>query len=434
MVGTDPLWMSVQVRTLIADRDVGGLIRFARQRTGWRQTDLGRHIGCSAATISRLERNRRTSTDLDLLRKCWDILAIPAHLLGAAMGLDNVRIGTVASTDRLREGGPVRRREFVAGAAGLVVPVGLLRRFDEALAVPPSPSGAVTVAGVRARLAAAQDYFDRGELGALFDVLPRLLSAAQEAVDQTRTPESLARAAACYNLATHSLVKVGRYAAGRITADRAARFAAESGSVLADAAAAWALGVVLRHEGRPVLADQVTLSAAGHLDASGLSRPTHTALYVQMLCTCAYSAGHAGDRERALESMGEAERAAGRLAQGGRMSAAQVALYRVGVHWSLGDAGAAVRVGARLHPAQFATAERRGRLHTDLARAWWLRGDPEQAARSLLLAHRESPAEVRDRPAIRGLATTLVRRHPRTAGVAHLAALTPGGGAPAGRA
>ena len=59
----------------------------------------------------------------------------------------------------------------------------------------------------------------------------------------------------------------------------------------------------------------------------------------------------------------------------------QVTLYRVGVHWSLGDAGAALHVGRGLHPGQFPrfpTLERRGRLHNDLARAWWQGANPSR--------------------------------------------------------
>lgn len=215
--------------------------------------------------------------------------------------------------------------------------------------------------------------------------------------------------------ATHSLVKVGRYETSWVTADRGTRFAGGSGSVLAEAAAARALSVVLRHQGRAVLADRVTLAAADRVDAAGLSTPGRIGAYAQLLCTCAYNAAHAGDRDRALDLVAGAERAAV-----GGMSAAQVALYRVGVHWSLGDAGAAVEVGRRLHPGQFATAERRGRLHTDLARAWWLRGDAEQAALALLAARREAPAEIRSRPSIRRLIDELARRRPRAAGVAEL--------------
>ncbi len=60
-------------------------------------------------------------------------------------------------------------------------------------------------------------------------------------------------------------------------------------------------------------------------------------------------------------------------------------------------------------------------MHTDLARAWWQWGKPQQTADALLEALRASPAEVRDRPAIRRVAVDLVHRHPHTAGRRELA-------------
>ncbi|MEU7004023.1 hypothetical protein [Nonomuraea sp. NPDC046570] len=66
--------------------------------------------------------------------------------------------------------------------------------------------------------------------------------------------------------------------------------------------------------------------------------------------------------------------------------------------------------------------ERRGRLHTDLARAWWQWGKPEQTTLALLEAYRYAPGEVRDRPAIRAIAAALVERHQRVIGVKALAA------------
>lgn len=61
-------------------------------------------------------------------------------------------------------------------------------------------------------------------------------------------------------------------------------------------------------------------------------------------------------------------------------------------------------------------------MHTDLARAWWQWGKPEQTAAELLSALRASPGEVRDRPAIRTIVTDLRTRHAQTAGVRELAA------------
>lgn len=102
---------------------------------------------------------------------------------------------------------------------------------------------------------------------------------------------------------------------------------------------------------------------------------------------------------------------------------AAVDLYSVSVNWALGDAGSALEAGRRLQPGQFGTAERKGRMHTELGRAWWQWGKPEQAATELLAAVRVSPGEVRDRPAIRRIVAELGSRHPRVTGVGQLVAV-----------
>lgn len=102
------------------------------------------------------------------------------------------------------------------------------------------------------------------------------------------------------------------------------------------------------------------------------------------------------------------------------MSPAIVDLYAVRVHWALGDASAALEAGKNLRPDQFPTAERKARLGTDMARAWWAWNRPEQTTRALLDAYRASPGEVRDRPAIRSIVHGLAERHPRTSGVREL--------------
>lgn len=65
------------------------------------------------------------------------------------------------------------------------------------------------------------------------------------------------------------------------------------------------------------------------------------------------------------------------------------------------------RRGRNLRPEHFPTAGRKARLGTDMARAWWVWGRPEQTARALLDAYGASPGEVRDRPAIRRIVTEL---------------------------
>ncbi len=318
----------------------------------------------------------------------------------------------------------MRRRSLLA--AGLTVPLGLLTALDDALASVPAPAATGT-ADIALCLSRARRLFDTGDLAGLVADLPQLMAIAHVRAEQTQHPADYARSAACYDLATEALNKIGHLAASRITADRSMICARLSGSPIATAASARCLSIVLRHEGREQIADRITLDAAVTLQRTGLITSAEAAAYAQMLCTCAYTAAQAGDRDRALEMIADAEGAVIRLpalrqGQPFNVSAAHVALYRVGVHWSLGDAGAAVNVGSRLHPGQFPTPERRGRLFTDLARAWWLWGKPEQTVQALLTAHSYAPAEVRDRPSIRKVVTDVARRHPNVSGVRELTA------------
>jgi tetratricopeptide (TPR) repeat protein len=298
----------------------------------------------------------------------------------------------------------MRRRALIT-AAGLTVPHWMLARFDDALVLLPDPARPATPSEIAGRLARARAWFDASDLVHLMADLPDLLATTHQAAEHDG-PDAYARLAACYDVATEALSKIGQYSASRLTAERATAFAERSGSPIAMAAAARCLGIVLRHEGRHQIADQVTLKATTRLEATGLILPAQSAAYAQMLCTCAYNAAQAADRDRALELITQAKRVAARLPEHPAarqlltVTPAQVTLYHVGVHWSLGDAGAALHAGRGLHPGQFPTPERRGRLHTDLARAWWQWGKPDQAARALLAAHRQAPAEVRDRPSI----------------------------------
>ncbi|MEV6726377.1 hypothetical protein AB0M94_36250 [Streptomyces xanthochromogenes] len=91
------------------------------------------------------------------------------------------------------------------------------------------------------------------------------------------------------------------------------------------------------------------------------------------------------------------------------------------MHWALSDAHAALEAGRGLREQRFHTPGRKARMHTDLAHVWWVQQRPEQTAAALLVALRVSPAEVRERPAIRQVVTELGQRHRRTTGVRELA-------------
>lgn len=424
-----PNWGSPRARALIDAGDVGGLIRWARTELGWRQVDLGKATGYSASAVSRLETAHRSATDLDMIRNFAQALFIPASALAAVLRVtptSRTKVAANAGRHTEAEEDSMRRRSLLQ-AAGLAVPLTILNGLDDSLALLPSPTSAPTASNLLAQYRRVRNHFDIGDHKKLVLELPSLLAIAH-ACAEDGDAAAYAQLAACYDLATEALSKIGRYSVSRITADRSNIFSQLSGSSLAVASSARAFSIVLRHEGRAETAQRVTLHAAAKVEATGLNTPAQAAAFAQMLCTVAYAAAQAGNRDRALEMIGEAERAARLLSvkpgvpQAFGATPASVGLYKVGVLWGLGDAGAAVHAGKSLHPGQFFTAERRGRLHTDMARAWWQWGKPEETAIALLSAHQEAPAEVRDRPSIRSIVTGLAERHPRVSSVRQLAA------------
>lgn len=424
------VWQTGRARSIRANREVGAAIRLARENRGWRLADVATRTGYSVSTLSRVETSRRPPTDLEQIRRIAGAVGIPLGILGELLGMSDPSSATVDwSGEFLAEESDVRRRELLA-AAGIAVPAVLLAGVDEALAIMPEPSAPATTATVSAKLARLRDQYDSGSLARVIGTLPDLLASADSLARTGPGPARYALLAACYDLATEALHKTGHEAASRITADRAMTSAGLSGSAASGAYAARSLSIVLRHQGRQQLAERVTFRAAEELGKTGLRTRMQAAAYAQTLCTCAYSAAQAGDREQALDMIAEASRAADRNpgqplpGYAIAVTPAHVTLYEIGVHWSLGDAGAALHAARGLRPGQLPTAERRGRLHTDLARAWWQWGKPEQTARSLISAYRESPAEVTTRPAMRRIADDLKARHPRLPDVAELARLT----------
>lgn len=316
----------------------------------------------------------------------------------------------------------MRRRTLIAATAA-AGPTSLLQGLDEALAATPGPTA--EPASLDHRLAEARALFDTGSHQGLLSTLPGLIGDAHAAA-ASRRPLDQARLSTVYSLASAVLVKVGGYDRARLTADRARTWAEVSGSPLASAAASRELAIVLRHQDQGAAAHRLMHLAAIDMEATGLRTDASAAAYAQVLCTLAYTAARGGQRTEALAMTDEARRAARRLsaaAPPGRLftiTPAGVDLYAVGVHWALGDAGAALEAGKSLRPDQFPTPERRARMSTDLARAWWAWGRPEQTTRELLAAYRASPGEVRDRPSIRSIVHELAERHPRVAGVREL--------------
>ena len=315
---------------------------------------------------------------------------------------------------------PMRRRTLLT-AAGLSIPLAALQRLDDALALPPQPDHPAEPAQIAQMLRAARQRFDASELTGLVAILPGLLASSLEAAERADSPTGWALVSATHGLATDTLNKVGRKDSARITAERAVFYAARSGDSVAPAAAARALGMMLRIQGRPNLAAAVMSKGIDQLTATGLRTTAQRDMFLRLLCARAYTNAWGGDESRALEGIAEAEQAAARIPAMAPTAVPFARLYRANIAYALGDPRTALHAARDLRDGMYPTPERRGRLRTDLARFYWQWGKPEEATAELLTAYQHAPAEVTGRPSIRAIAAEVVARHPRVAGVRQLA-------------
>lgn len=260
--------------------------------------------------------------------------------------------------------------------------------------------------------------------------LPELITAAEATHTHVGEPGSAAVLAQAYNLATRALIKLDASGLEWVSADRAVRAAGQADDPLAMAEAQRLLGSACRRVGHHDRAQTLTLAAADQLHLGGSHpNPQHLALYGVLMCSAGYAAARAGDHDRAVDLLAEADITTGRLADHPARQqalAANVASHRVSAEYVLGNAGTALHHARTARLAQFPDTERRARFLVDVALCFAQWDKPGQAYRSLLAAERAAPCEVRTRATVRRLVTDLLH-HPRQAalpGLSDLAART----------
>lgn len=133
----DPLWNSTRARQLAAQRRPGALIRLAREHRAWTLAALGDRLGCSPATVSRLERSNRV-VDLTLVHRAALEVGVPRHVLVSSLAppIPTASTATKVTASPHAEEDPMRRRTLLTATAA-AGPAALLLGVDEALADTP---------------------------------------------------------------------------------------------------------------------------------------------------------------------------------------------------------------------------------------------------------------------------------------------------------
>ena len=441
MDATHPIWRTPAAEQAAATGQFGVLIRMTRTAQRLTLARAGALVHLSASTLSRIETGQRKLTSVTELRLFADALGIPPHLFGLAVSAAEPASGAAPSAyapapttvcPTRWEGGDeqMRRRQLLAGLVG-VTGTALL-----GTSLWPSGAGATPQAGplhalladesgrtavpvgvqvLRERLRSAHATFAACQYHELAVTLPEVITTAQASLGEAtggRHEQTSALLADAYSLASDLCSRLHDDALAWVTAERARAAAQASGDPASIAEAARMTSIAMRRHGHHGTATTLLTSTALELGAdSGDPASEVLATYGSLLCTASYTAAQNGQRHQALELIGEAETAAARL--GGRQavqnpfSATNVAIYQIGVHTALGDAGTALDHARRIDLRGIPTPERQARFCLDTARAWQRFGNPAKCFQALQVADRCAPEELR-RSSVRSLVASLV--------------------------
>lgn len=116
-VAASEVLASPEARSAVLAGKRGTLIRLAREAMGLRQADLGRMLGYSQSTVSRIENGRQHANDMAVLSAAAELLGIPPAMLGlAALPVlpDQARASATPGVRR----DDVNRLEFMGLVAG----------------------------------------------------------------------------------------------------------------------------------------------------------------------------------------------------------------------------------------------------------------------------------------------------------------------------
>ncbi|WP_436978412.1 XRE family transcriptional regulator [Streptomyces sp. enrichment culture] len=253
---------------------------------------------------------------------------------------------------------------------------------------------------------AHRDYRTGGYAG-LAIRLPRLLATAHAAPGADH--HLLGRA---YLLTTRLLIKLDEQQLGWMAADRARQLATATADPLVVAEAARQLAVLAR---KAQWHDQALTLALTAADAPGLREAGQPGIALRglLLQSAAYTAAWQGNAAGMRELTAEAAAIAADLGathhlDAGGFNPATVQLHLVSAENSAGDPSRALAAAQAVDPAALPSAERRARLHTDVAHAHHKWGHRDACITSLLAAERCAPQETHARPAVRALVAGLL--------------------------
>lgn len=213
------------------------------------------------------------------------------------------------------------------------------------------------------------------------------------------------------------LTKVGQSDIAWIAAERGFNAAEGSASPSVRASLLRSVAFALHSTGRFEPAMDLVESGAGYLQAEIAGNDAALSVYGTLLLVGSMAAARFGDGSRTAGYLQEADSAAQRLGTDSNclwtaFGPTNVAIHRVNTAMELGDVQTALDSGLSLNTDKV-PAERQVRYLLDIARAYSLTGNRDEALRTTLTAERIAPEQVRQHYLTRRIVMTLMQSTPR---------------------
>lgn len=438
-------WKREEIRRILQERDIAGLLRFAQRYGGASQTRLAAATGIAQGRISEILNGRKRVTSFEVVERIADGLGMPDQarmLFGLApLNLAILTGDSTAATASTAQLSPpsveeeekedrVKRRQFISLAgAGIVATAGSLTGADRIAAAltryttsTTAHGPSLTIEALTKAVRSAKIGYQACHYGAVAQQLPTLLDRLAAAT-ATFTGDDLQTAyilqAEAYHVASSVLLKSEERGLAWLAADRSMQAAERSENPTTIGASARIVTHTLMKDRHYGPATELATSMAERIDHDTAEpSPDSLSVYGALLLRGAAAAAKNEDRAQALTLLDEAEEAGRRLGgdhnyQWTAFGPTNVLLHRVTIAVALGDAGSAIDYARQVRLDNIDVTERKATLFIDAARAYAQWNKLDRAYEALMTAERFAPEALRTRPAVHQLITNI---HARSTG------------------
>ncbi|MCE7009048.1 hypothetical protein LWC34_40490 [Kibdelosporangium philippinense] len=387
-----------------------------------KQELLGRWLGLTQAQVSKLE-NGKPEQNLEALRNYAGILHLPEHLLWFDFpGRSRLRAGrTSEPTDsggKLIDWRPQsitatwQISPAIAELCQILADYGFspLRFSSDQLGQIPS------VENLERDLKVAFDAYQQSRFTAAANRISTLLADAQLTSRECRESERarVSRVLALsYQVAASVLVKVGQTDMAWIAAERGMNAAESADSPAVRASLIRSVAFALLATSRFEPAMRLVESAAGYLEGEISKDNAALSVYGTLYLVGSMAAARFGDSSKTVDYLDEASKAAQLLNKDANhlwtaFGPTNVAIHRVNTAAELGDVQTILNSGLSLN-TEAVPVERRVRYLLDVARAYSLVGNRDDALGVMITAERMAPEQVRQHYLSRKVVAALIQ-------------------------